>query len=298
MTTRVILDCDTRNEIDDQFAIAYALGSAELDVLGVVSVQNTVASGVDSVDVYVEEAERMAALCGRPELPCPPGARSPMETPTAPVASDGVDFIAQHAAIAPVTVLATGPATDIASFALLHPELVDRVHVVWLGAFGDRATWERYRLGELNARADIAAWRALYGSDIRLTLLPGWPDVARVAVDWREYSDRLTSLGTPAAAYLGQITAQWCSVHEQQYAGLRDERMLRAKVLWDVVNVAYLRDPEWLTLEERDLPTLDPAGAPDYRRPSRRADVCVGLQPDPILDDLWSVLASLPSIEP
>ncbi|MDQ2784608.1 MAG: nucleoside hydrolase [Chloroflexota bacterium] len=37
---RVILDCDTANEIDDQFAIAYALGSPSLDVRGVISVQN------------------------------------------------------------------------------------------------------------------------------------------------------------------------------------------------------------------------------------------------------------------
>ena len=43
--TRVILDCDTANEIDDQMAIAHALGSDSLDVLAVISVQNTVASG-------------------------------------------------------------------------------------------------------------------------------------------------------------------------------------------------------------------------------------------------------------
>ena len=37
----VVLDCDTANEVDDQFAIAYALGSPTLDVRGVVSVHDT-----------------------------------------------------------------------------------------------------------------------------------------------------------------------------------------------------------------------------------------------------------------
>ena len=62
---RVVLDCDTANEIDDQFAIAYALGSPALDVRGVISVQNTLIHGAGSVERYQEEAERVVALCGK-----------------------------------------------------------------------------------------------------------------------------------------------------------------------------------------------------------------------------------------
>ncbi|CAN5143987.1 MAG: hypothetical protein M3Q62_14115 [Actinomycetota bacterium] len=45
--TRVVLDCDTANEVDDQFAIANALGVPEgtLDVRGVISLHNTMAHG-------------------------------------------------------------------------------------------------------------------------------------------------------------------------------------------------------------------------------------------------------------
>ncbi|HZB09407.1 MAG TPA: hypothetical protein VE525_09885 [Rubrobacter sp.] len=68
--TRVVLDCDTANEVDDQFAIAHALGLPEgtLDVRGVISVHNTTAHGPGSRDMYQEEAERVVALCalGRP----------------------------------------------------------------------------------------------------------------------------------------------------------------------------------------------------------------------------------------
>ena len=71
---RVVLDCDTANEVDDQFAIAHALGVSEeaLEVRGVVSVHNTTAHGPGSRDMYQEEAERVVALCGS-DVPCIPG---------------------------------------------------------------------------------------------------------------------------------------------------------------------------------------------------------------------------------
>lgn len=289
---RVILDCDTKNEIDDQLAIAYAIGSDDIDLLGVVSVHNTVASGVDSVDVYTEEARRIADLCGAPELICLPGAHRPMETPESPVPSAGLDFIAEQAHAEPLTVLATGPITDVASLALLHPDVLDRVRVVWAGAFPDEEIWRLHRLGELNARADIAAWRALYASDVELVVLPGWPNVARVAVPWREYADRLRGLHGSATDYLAEIIVQYCQARTDWASGGGPFAVF--KILWDVVNVAALRNRSWVTLETRDLPTLDAAGAPDYRTPSRRAEVLVDLDAEAILADLWSVLESLP----
>ena len=87
---RVVLDCDTANEIDDQFAIAHALGlpPGTFDVRGIVSVHNTTAHGPASRDIYQEEAERVVALCGE-RVPCIPGAEHPMETREDPVGSSG-----------------------------------------------------------------------------------------------------------------------------------------------------------------------------------------------------------------
>jgi inosine-uridine nucleoside N-ribohydrolase len=74
--THVVLDCDTANEVDDQFAIANALEVPEgtLDVRGVISVHNTTAHGPGSRDKYREETERVVALCAS-DVPCIPGAK-------------------------------------------------------------------------------------------------------------------------------------------------------------------------------------------------------------------------------
>lgn len=75
---RVIVVCDTANEVDDQWAIAHLIGSDVADVLAVVSVHDTVAHGPGSRASYQAEAERIVALCGRGEIPCVPGAERPM----------------------------------------------------------------------------------------------------------------------------------------------------------------------------------------------------------------------------
>src|SRR5919206_1118918 len=163
--TRVVLDCDTANEIDDQFAIAHALGVSgdTLKVLGVISVHNTTAHGPGPRDMYQEEAERVVALCGS-GVPCIPGAERPMESREDLVPSAGLEFLVEEARLGPLTILATGPATDAASLLLAAPETLDNVRVVWLGGFGDEVVYGNWlnRIGELNGRADIQAWRALF----------------------------------------------------------------------------------------------------------------------------------------
>src|SRR5262249_36169025 len=159
---RVILDCDTANEIDDQFAIAYALGAPTLDVRAVISVQNTLIHGSRSVNTYQEEAARVVGLCGRGgDVPCLRGAATPMEHPNSPAMSEGLDFLIAEARQGPVTVVATGPITDIASLLLVAPDVRENVRVVWLGGFGDETAYRRFRLGDLNRRADIPACRPL-----------------------------------------------------------------------------------------------------------------------------------------
>jgi inosine-uridine nucleoside N-ribohydrolase len=140
--TRVVLDCDTVNEVDDQFAIAHALGVPDgtFEVRGVISVHNTTTHGPGSRDMYQEEAERVVALCGSDVL-CIPGAERPMESRDEFVPSAGLEFLVEEARLAPLTIIATGAATDAASLVLASPVSMENVHVVWLGGLGDELNY-------------------------------------------------------------------------------------------------------------------------------------------------------------
>src|SRR5829696_8336469 len=181
--TRVILDCDTANEIDDQFAIAHALGAPgeTLEVRGVVSVHNTTAHGPGSRDMYQEEAERVVALCGS-DVPCIPGAERPMESREDLVPSAGLEFLVEEARLGPLTIIATGPATDAASLFLAAPDALENVRIIWLGGFGAEASYKVWqnRMGELNGRADVQAWRALFEGTVELLHVPTWPAPAKI----------------------------------------------------------------------------------------------------------------------
>ncbi|MGI8687692.1 MAG: nucleoside hydrolase [Thermomicrobiales bacterium] len=288
---RVILDCDTANEIDDQFAIAYALGSPSLDVRGVISVQNTLIHGASSVERYQGEAERVVALCGkRASVPCLRGAIGPMETRETPVPSEGLDFLIAEAKQGPLTIIATGPITDVASLLLVAPAVRENLRVVWLGGFPDAATYTRWRLGELNGRADIAAWRVLFAQPVALLQLPGWPGVAKLIVEYGPYIEELRALDRPIATYLADISAAW----QEQRSALGYGHETR-KILWDVANVAAVIAPAAVIVTPAATPTLDVAGAHDFDHPGRIVDVVTDLDAAWILADLRAALLRLPS---
>ena len=288
---KVILDCDTANEIDDQFAIAYALGSPALDVRAVISVQNTLIHGPDSVERYQEEAERVVALCGRQaDVPCLRGAVGPMESRETPIPSEGLDFLIAEAKQRPLTIIATGPITDVASLLLVAPETRDTVRVVWLGGFPDAATYMRWRLGELNGRADIAAWRVLFAQPVALLQLPGWPGVAKLVIEYASYVKELRALHRPVATYLAEICDAWRTHRETLGYGPQTR-----KILWDVANVAAVINPASVTVTPTATPTLDAADAHDFDRPGRTVDVVTDLDATWILADLWEALRRLPT---
>ncbi|HEY6579509.1 MAG TPA: nucleoside hydrolase [Rubrobacter sp.] len=265
--TRVVLDCDTANEVDDQFAIAHALGAPEgtLEVRGVGSVHNTTAHGPGSRDMYQEEAERVVALCGS-DVPCIPGAERPMESREDLVPSAGLKFLVEEARLGPLTIIATGSATDPASLFLAAPETLENLRVVWLGGFGDQGgsyrVWQN-RMGELNGKADSTAWRALLEGPVDLLQVPTWPAAAKILVDPVPFAEELRKRGRPITSYLAEILELWTSEY-----GAPETR----KELWDLACIAAA-DPESVTLGPQAAPTLDAAGALDFTQPGREVNV-------------------------
>ncbi len=285
--TRVVLDCDTANEVDDQFAIAHALGLPEgtLDVRAVISLHNTTAHGPGSRDMYQEEAERVVALCGS-DVPCIAGAERPMERRNEPVPSAGLEFLVEEARQGPLTIIATGPATDAASLLLAAPESRENVRVVWLGGFGDEASYRDWqnRMGELNGRADIAAWRTLLEEPVDLLHIPTWPAPAKILVDPTSFGEELRALGRPVASYLAEILQPLAAEYEDR----------PGKELWDLACVAAVADPASVTAGPQAVPTLDAAGAHDFTQPGREVTVISDLNERRILAGLMEALARHP----
>jgi len=204
-----------------------------------------------------------------------------------PVSSAGLEFLVEEARLGPLTVVATGPATDVASLFLAAPESQENVRVVWLGGFGDEANYQVWhnRMGELNGRADISAWRTLLGSPLDLLHIPTWPAPAKILVDPASFAEELRALGRPVASYLAGILQPLAAEYEDR----------PGKELWDLACVAAVADPGAITSGYQAVPKIDAAGAHDFTQPGREVEVVSNLDERRILAGLMEALARHPS---
>ncbi|MCX6808967.1 MAG: nucleoside hydrolase [Candidatus Berkelbacteria bacterium] len=177
--TKLILVCDTKNEIDDQFAIAYAHHSPEIELLGVISTQNNRKNGPNSVDIYHSEAVKILNLANSNVLAYK-GAGKPFDG--MPEKSEGAQFIIKKLqeldrlssfnSEPPPVVAVTGPATDIINVILTAPEICEKANFIWLGGVKP-GIFGRLSRFETNFAGDIAAATKLKQTpNLRLTTIP------------------------------------------------------------------------------------------------------------------------------
>lgn len=175
----VVLDTDPYNEVDDQFAIAYLLQYQDrLKLKGIYAApffNHHSESPADGMEKSYEEIFHVLAMLNREEF-APmvyKGAtgflrneKTPIESPaTEALYRQAMQYTPEH----PLYVIGIAACTNIASALLLHPEIKDRIFVVWLGGM----SFEWHDNASFNAGQDVAAARVLLGSGVPLVLLPG-----------------------------------------------------------------------------------------------------------------------------
>ena len=167
--TPLILDVDTG--IDDAFALIYALGRPDAQLIGVSAVVGNV-----SLAAATRNTRAVLALAGRPDIPVWPGAAAPLlggasdasdihgetglgyavlpEPAPAPDAAHAVDAIlaASREHAGRLALVATGPLTNIALAVARDPELPRRLarFVAMGGAFREG--------GNVTAAAEFNIW--------------------------------------------------------------------------------------------------------------------------------------------
>ena len=174
----VVLDTDTYNEIDDQFALAYLLRSGEkLNVKAIYAAPffNEKSEGpADGMEKSFQEIHRILELMGRTDMAehVYRGSCSYLTDETKPVISPAAEHLAhlamEYTPERPLYVGAIGAITNVASAILLQPEIRDRIVLVWLG--GNAHWWPDNR--EFNLMQDVAAARVVFGCGAALVQLP------------------------------------------------------------------------------------------------------------------------------
>lgn len=175
----VVLDTDTYNEVDDQYALAYLLQYPErLQLKAIMAApfhNHHSQSPADGMERSYQEAFHVLELLGSTQYKDVVFRGSDRFLPdeNTPVESDAARELIRlsqgYSAENPLYVIAIAACTNIASALLLCPELRERIFVVWIG--GMSYDWHDNR--SFNAGQDIAAARVLLGSGTPTVLIPG-----------------------------------------------------------------------------------------------------------------------------
>jgi inosine-uridine nucleoside N-ribohydrolase len=185
--TPILLDCDPGH--DDAIALLLALASPEVELLGVTTVH-----GNQTLDKTTVNALKVLELVGREDVPVAAGADRPLlrepavagdvhgesgldgselpEPRGSVVGEHAVDFLARRLRESPrpVTLVPTGPLTNIALLLARYPDVVDRIgRVVLMG--GAIAEGNVTPAAEFNLWVDPEAAARVFASGLDVTMI-------------------------------------------------------------------------------------------------------------------------------
>jgi inosine-uridine nucleoside N-ribohydrolase len=228
MPTPIILDCDPGH--DDAIALLLAVASPELDLLGV-----TTTYGNQTLEKTTANAIRVLELAGRGDVPVAAGASAPLEEelvvaahvhgesgldgPTLPppslepVSTDAVEWIAGAiaGAPAPVTLVPTGPLTNVARYLDAHgTDGIERI--VLMG--GAIAEGNMTPAAEFNIWADPEAAQLVFDAGLDVTMIG--LDVTHRAVTGPDVQRRLRDAGR-IGVFVAELVEFFTVYHRQTY---------------------------------------------------------------------------------
>jgi inosine-uridine nucleoside N-ribohydrolase len=245
--TRLVIDTDPG--VDDAVAILLALASPEIEVLALTTVAGNV-----SLEKTTLNARRLLELAGRGDVLVAAGCAQPLAGPSSDAVEvhgrDGlgdlaweepkialhplhaVDLLAELIGQGPLTIVAIGPLTNLATLLERHPGIdrdVERVVLMGGASFEGNVT----PAAEFNIWADPEAAQRVLGAHWPLTVMP--LDLTRQAYLNDGDLEFLRSLGSEVGRRTADILEPYAKFHDEWY-GNRNLVMHDAMAVYDVLD--------------------------------------------------------------
>jgi inosine-uridine nucleoside N-ribohydrolase len=287
----IVIDTDPYNEIDDQFAITYALLSPErLDVRAIYAApfdNERSGSPARGMALSAEVARAILARLAPHGLALPEvytGADRWMTDAGGPVASPAAEHLIALAEAQPegepLYVVALAAIPNIASAIRLRPAIIDKIVIVWLAghphSHGDTT--------EFNLRQDPAASRTVLDCGVPLVLVPCANVAEHLRLSGEDVANRVRGRGA-----IGDYLADEFENYARHVGAL-------SRPIWDIAPLAWLIEPAWVATALVPTPVLAQSDEPrprfgwirDPRRHLMRE--AYGVQRDAVFGDFFARL--------
>ena len=241
---KLILDTDTYNEIDDQFAVAYAMLSTDkIDLLSINAapfLNNRSISPEDGMEKSYDEIKRIIKLTdSNRKIPVFKGSKRFLADKKTPVVSPAAENIIKTAMESDekIYVAAIGAITNVASAILMQPEIINKIIVVWLGGNSHQSP----NTHEFNMYQDIKASQIIFDSGVPLVQIP---------------CDGVCSALTttiPEIEYYLKGKNELCDYLVDIIKGYTNDPFCWSKVIWDISAISCIIIPK--SMEHVVIPT-------------------------------------------
>ena len=248
----VIIDTDTYNEIDDQFAVSYLLKSSDkLNTKAIYAapfLNDRSTSPADGMEKSYNEILKLLDLAEE-KVDVFKGSDSFLKDETTPVVSaaakDLAERVKNYSPSNPLYIVAIGAITNIASAILLNPEVAENTVVVWLGGHA----LHYHDTKEFNMYQDVAAARVIAQSGVPYVMLPCCGVVSSFTISEPELTAWFIGQNK-LADYLARNTIE----EAKKYATTK----VWTRCIWDVTAVAWLLNDNERFMKSRIVPTPIP----------------------------------------
>ncbi len=237
---KIILDTDTYNEIDDQFALSWAAleNGNKIELLSVNAApffNNRSTSPKDGMEKSYNEIGKILSLIESSELNCAvkptsvpyyKGSECYLPDKKTPVVTEASKNIVKTVSESDerIYVVAIGAITNVASAILMKPEIINNMVVVWLGGHA----WHAPHTREFNMVQDVAAAQVILDSGVPFVQIP-----------CTGVCDYLSTTIPELRAYLPGRNAL-CDYLFEIVEGYTKNSYCWSKVIWDISAIAVL----------------------------------------------------------
>ncbi len=271
---KVIIDTDIGDDVDDAFAVALALKSPEVQILGITTT-------FGDTEMRAKLVDRMLGEAGRTEIPVAAGKATEVKSNFTQRAyaeggkfargahPDAVSFILEQIRKNPgeITLVAIGPLVNVGALIDKDAETFRKLkRVVIMGGSVERGYGDPYGVPtppqpEWNIKNDVASAQKLFSSGVPVYMMP--LDSTQLKLDEvkREF---LFRQGTPLTDQLTLLYHEWGQ---------------ETPTLFDPMTIAFVVDENLCPVEAMRI-RVDDKGMTLREAGSPNADVCLRSDPE------------------
>ena len=275
----VILDTDTYNECDDQFALSYMLLSQDRFNIEAI----TVAPYHHDNDISIEEGQEKSyqeilKICKWLNFDTKnkvfKGSNGYIENGYNET-NEAVEKIIEIAKKNDKTyIMAIGAITNIALAIKKAPDIIEKIEIIWLGGHSPICDNNK----EFNFRQDVKAIKEIFESKVKLTIIPCKGVASNLKISIYELEHYLKGKS--------ELCNYLCSrFHDDGIHGIQTRR-----VIWDISVIAYLINKEWFEERKTDCPEINKDLSYTFKRNDRKIKFVTYLDSDKIYNDLLKKL--------